>query len=120
MLFATVSYAQNTGLIVGKVMDNEMDNAPLVFANISLKGTSVEVQSDFTGLFLVENLEAGDYTLVCSFPGYDTQEVNIHVDALNPVEVKLSLAAITVSLSELTAVTSTTTQKEDKTLTVLN
>jgi CarboxypepD_reg-like domain len=107
MLFATVGYAQNTGLIVGKVMDNEMDNTPLVFANMSVKGTSVEVQTDLTGLFLIENLEAGDYTLVCSFAGYETQEINVHVDAFNPAEVNLSLSASTVSLVELASLANT-------------
>ncbi len=112
MLFATVGYAQNTGLIVGKVMDNEMDNTPLVFANMSVKGTSIEVQTDLTGLFVIENLEAGDYTLVCSFPGYETQEIKVHVYALNPVEVNLSLSATSVSLLELASLVSTS-KKED-------
>jgi len=107
MLFATVGYAQNIGLIVGKVMDSEMKNEPLAFANMSVKGTSLEVQTDLTGLFVIENLEAGDYTLVCSFPGYETQEIKVHVDALSPVEVNLSLAASTVSLVELASIANT-------------
>lgn len=120
MLFATVNYAQNTGLIVGKVMDNEMDNTPLAFAHITIKGTSTEVQTDLTGLFLIENLEAGDHTLVCSFPGYETQEINVHVDALQPIELQLSLSASTVSLSELALLTAVA-QKDDKsTAVVLN
>ena len=119
MLFATVGYAQNTGLIVGKVMDNEMENEPLVFTNIAVKGTSIEVQSDLTGLFVIENLEADDYTLVFSFPGYETQEVKVHVDALQPAELQVSLSASTVSLSDLAIITSTVTLKEENSLTVL-
>ena len=119
MLFATVTYSQNTGLIIGKVMDNEMDNAPLVFANMSIKGASTEVQTDLTGLFLIENLEAGDYTLVCSFPGYDTQEIKVHVDALQPIELQVILSASTFSLSELSGFT-TMAQKDDKSTAVLN
>ncbi|WP_157831477.1 carboxypeptidase-like regulatory domain-containing protein [Confluentibacter flavum] len=120
MLFATFSYAQNTGLIVGKVMDNESGNTPLVFASMSIKGTSVASQTDLTGLFLIENLEAGDYTLVCSFPGYETQEIKVHVDALQPTELQVSLAASTISLSELASLaTPTVRQQEDETLTVL-
>ena len=113
-----VSYAQNTGLIVGKIMDNEMDNSPLVFANLSIKGTSIKVQTDFSGLFLIENLEAGDYTVVCSFPGYDAQEVKVHVEALRPAELNLSLSVSTVSLNELALPTAV--HKDDKSPAVLN
>ncbi|MBU3822175.1 carboxypeptidase-like regulatory domain-containing protein [Flavobacteriaceae bacterium XHP0103] len=106
MLFATATFAQNTGMVVGKVMDKELNNSPLVLANVSVKGTSIEAETDLTGLFVLENLEAGDYTLVCSFVGYETQEINVHVDALRPAELKLALAASTVSADDLAAITS--------------
>ncbi|WP_111308456.1 carboxypeptidase-like regulatory domain-containing protein [Confluentibacter sediminis] len=119
ILFSTAGFSQNTGLIVGKVMDKELDNTPLVLANVSIKGTSVEVNTDLTGLFVIENLKSGDYILVCSFVGYETQEIHVHVDALNPAEVNLPLGASTISLSELASITSTS-QTEDKTFSTLN
>ena len=118
-LFSAFSFSQNTGLVVGKILDNELNNSPLVLANVSVKGTANQVNTDITGLFVIENLEAGDYTLVCSFAGYETKEMNVHVDALNPVEVNLSLAASTISLSELALITSVA-QKDDKSLPILN
>ncbi|WP_372757010.1 carboxypeptidase-like regulatory domain-containing protein [Mariniflexile sp.] len=105
-LFTAFSFGQNTGFIVGKVLDNEVNDAPLVFANVSVKGSTTEVNTDISGLFVIENLEAGDYTLVCSFAGYDTKEINVHVDSYNPSEVTLSLVASTISLGELTSLTS--------------
>lgn len=102
-LFTSLGFAQNTGLIVGKVLDKELNNEPLVFANISIKGTSTEISSDTTGLFVIENLEDGDYTLVCSFVGYETKEINVHVNASQPVELNIPLAASTVSLNDLAA-----------------
>lgn len=119
MLFATVNYAQNTGLIVGKIMDNELDNTPLAFANLSIKNTSITSQTDLTGLFLIENLEAGDYTLVCSFPGYETQEIKVHVDSLQPIELQVSLSASAVSLSELASLANTS-KKEGGTFNASN
>lgn len=118
-LLTTTSFGQNTGLIVGKIMDNELNNAPLVLANVSVKGTDITLNTDLTGLFVIENLEAGDYTLVCGFAGYETQEIKVHVDVLKPTEIKLSLAASTVSLSELALLTSIA-QKDDKSTAVLN
>ncbi|MFI1771134.1 carboxypeptidase-like regulatory domain-containing protein [Thalassobellus citreus] len=103
-LITAFSFGQNTGLVVGKVLDKEMNGAPLVLANVSIKGTSIKSETDLTGLFVIENLEAGDYTLVCSFVGYESQEMNIHVDSMNPAEVKLSLAASTISLDDLALV----------------
>ena len=118
-LLTATSFGQNTGLIVGKIMDDELNNAPLVLANVSVKGTAINSNTDLTGLFIIENLEAGDYTLVCSFAGYETQEIKVHVDALKPAEIKLSLAASTISLSELALLTSVV-QKDDKSAAVLN
>lgn len=105
-LFTAFSFGQNTGLIVGKILDKEMNDSPLVFAKVTIKEIAVEVTTDITGLFLIENLEPGDYTLVCSFVGYETQEIKLHLDAFVPTEVKISLAASSVSLNELALLTS--------------
>tara|TARA_R110001583_G_scaffold63364_5_gene185605 strand:- start:4560 stop:4889 length:330 start_codon:yes stop_codon:yes gene_type:complete len=91
------------GMIVGNVLDKEYNNEPLLYANISIKGTSIQSTSDITGLFHIENLPDGDYTLICGFIGYDTKEVKVHVSAAQPAEVKIPLAASTVSLNELAA-----------------
>lgn len=114
-LFTAISFGQNTGLIVGNVLDSELNNVPLMMANVSVKGTSINLNTDLTGSFVIENLEAGDYTLVCSFAGYETKEIKVHVDAFKPAEVKLALSASTVSLSELVFL-STTSKKEDLTV----
>ena len=118
-LFTAFSFSQNTGLIVGKILDSELNNSPLVLANVAIKGSKTQVNTDLTGLFVIENLEAGDYTLVCSFAGYETKELKVHVDATKPAELTLSLAASTISLSELALITSVA-QKDDKSAPVLN
>ena len=101
LAFSTLGFAQNAGIIVGKVTDNAVDNEPLIYANISIKGTAVEASTDMTGLFHIENLADGDYTLVCSFAGYETKELNIHVSAMESTEVTVSLSPSTVSLNDL-------------------
>ena len=118
-LFTAISFGQNTGLIVGKILDKELSDSPLVLANVSIKGSAIEVNTDMTGLFVIENLEAGTYTLVCSFAGYETQEMNVHVDPLQPTELKLYLAASSISLSELALLTSIA-QKDTKSFSSLN
>lgn len=104
--FTSLCFSQNTGMVVGKIMDNELENSPLVMANVSIKETATQTSTDLTGMFVVENLKAGDYTLVCGFAGYETQEIKVHVDPLQPTEITLSLAASTVSLSDLASLAS--------------
>ncbi|GAA3645438.1 hypothetical protein GCM10022397_32970 [Flavivirga jejuensis] len=87
-------------------MDKEFDNNPLVFANVSIKGTSIKSTTDQTGLFVIENLEDGDYTLVCSFTGYDTKELKVKVISGESEYIKTSLSASTISLIELASIAS--------------
>jgi hypothetical protein len=119
LTFSGLGFAQNTGLIVGKVTDKELNNEPLMFASISVKGTAITADSDMTGLFLLENLAEGDYTLVCNFVGYESKELQIHVSAMQPTEVAISLAPTTISLNELAALSSIA-KKDDKTAVALN
>ncbi|WP_299556609.1 carboxypeptidase-like regulatory domain-containing protein [Seonamhaeicola sp.] len=120
LLFVSVSFAQNTGLIVGKVLDKELGNTPLAFANVSVKGTSINATSDVSGMFLFENLKDGSYTLVCNFPGYETKEINVKVDSVNPTEIKLSLNAFTLAQIETASVESPSEEKVLKQTTSLN
>ena len=100
-LIMPFAFSQNTGLIVGKVMDGELNNSPLVLANVAVKGTNIELNTDLTGLFVIENLEDGDYTLVCSFVGYESKEIKVSVNTNDTTELKLSLKASTVSMDDL-------------------
>ncbi|MFL1011122.1 carboxypeptidase-like regulatory domain-containing protein [Flavisericum labens] len=101
-LIAPFCYSQDTGIIVGKVLDAELKDSPLVMAEVSLKGTDIKSNTDLSGMFVLENLKSGDYTLVYTFVGYETKEVKVHVDAFNPVELKLALEATQVSMDDIT------------------
>ncbi len=76
LLVSTVfAFAQNKGTLSGKVLDFEMNNEPLPFANVYIKGTEIGSTTDFEGLYTF-NVLPGTYTLVFSFIGYETVEVN--------------------------------------------
>ena len=119
LTFTCFGFAQNSGLIVGKVVDKELNNDPLIFASVSIKNTSIQSESDITGLFLLENLADGDYTLVCSFVGYETKELKVHVSAMQPTEVNISLAPSTISLNDIASLNSVV-KSDDKTSVALN
>ncbi|WNH14238.1 carboxypeptidase-like regulatory domain-containing protein [Thalassobellus suaedae] len=114
---ATISYAQNTGSVSGKLIDKEYNNEPLAFANVLIKGTTTGTTSDFDGLYTFENLNAGEYTLIFSFVGYETQEIPVTIIAGKITEVNVPMGASAASLDEV--VITTTTKRESETALLL-
>ncbi|NNC51284.1 MAG: carboxypeptidase-like regulatory domain-containing protein [Flaviramulus sp.] len=95
------TFAQNTGSINGSLLDIESNNEPLIMAKVSIKETGAEVLSDYNGVFKFENLAEGTYTLVLSFIGYETKQYETNVVTNKSTNVKLHLAASTISLDDL-------------------
>ncbi|WP_034042736.1 carboxypeptidase-like regulatory domain-containing protein [Wocania ichthyoenteri] len=100
-LVTAFSFAQHTGSVTGYVLDNESNNAPLIYAKVLIKETGSEVLSDEKGLFKFENLKDGNYTLVSSFVGHETKALEVQVESGKAIKVKISLGASSVSLEEL-------------------
>lgn len=93
---------QKTGSIAGKLSDREMNGEPLPFANVIIKGTSKGTTSDYDGMYILENMEPGTYTVVFSFVGYETLEVpNVVVEAGKVTEVNTDLGSSAASLDEV-------------------
>jgi outer membrane receptor protein involved in Fe transport len=90
------------GLIVGKLMDKEVQGESLPFANVIIKGTSSGTTSDINGLYSLGDLKPGNYSIVFSFIGYETLEVpNIVVAAGKITEVNTGLGSSAASLNEV-------------------
>ncbi|AWX44097.1 hypothetical protein HME9304_01097 [Flagellimonas maritima] len=105
--FTLVSIAQENGSIVGKLTDKELNNEPLAFANVLIKGSTQGTTSDIDGLFEIANVEPGTYTLVVSFLGYETLEIpNVVVEADKVTEINAGLGASSVGLDEVVVTTS--------------
>ncbi|HLT53980.1 MAG TPA: TonB-dependent receptor [Flavobacteriaceae bacterium] len=118
VLFGSLSiYAQTTGSVVGKLIDKEFNNEPLAFGNVIIKGTTKGTTSDIEGLYAIENLEPGTYTLVYSFVGYETQEIQVEIVAGKVTEVNVPMGASAASLDEI--IITTTTRKESETALLL-
>lgn len=116
-LFTLMLSAQQNGSIVGKLTDKELNNEPLPFANVLIQGTTKGTTSDFDGLFQIEDVEPGTYTLVFSFLGYETLEVpNVVVEAGKVTEINAGLGASSVGLDEVVV---TTTARKDSEIALL-
>ena len=108
--------SQDTGSIVGKIIDKEFNDEPLAFANVLIKGTTKGTTSDFDGLYELNNLEPGAYTLVFSFVGYETQEIEANVEAGKVTTINLSMGANPGALDEVVI---TTTARKDSEVALL-
>ncbi|MFD0861045.1 TonB-dependent receptor domain-containing protein [Sungkyunkwania multivorans] len=106
--------AQNTGSIVGNITDKEMNNDPLPFANVLIKGTTKGTTTDFDGLYRIENLEPGSYTLVFSFVGYETVEISdIIVEGDKATTVDTAMGAGKAAQLEEVVVTTTVKRESE-------
>ena len=70
LLVSGLCYSQN--ILTGTVTDAEL-GSPLPGATVLVKGTSNGVSTDFNGAFTINAADSG--TLVVSYIGYDTQEI---------------------------------------------
>ncbi|NVJ89969.1 MAG: TonB-dependent receptor [Flavobacteriaceae bacterium] len=109
--------AQNTGTLTGVVTDKEMNNDPLPFANVLIKGTTNGSSTDFDGKYTLK-VSAGTHTVVFSFLGYKTVEKTFTIQAGQTITINQEMSAEQgVSLDDV--VIKTTTSKEKKTTLLL-
>ena len=116
LLTSVLSYAQSKGSIVGKLTDKDFNNEPLAFANVIIEGTTKGTTSDIDGIYAIENLEPGDYVIVYSFIGYETQKINATVVAGKVTTINVPMGASAAALDEIVI---TTTSRKDSEVAIL-
>ncbi|MBT9186786.1 carboxypeptidase-like regulatory domain-containing protein [Zobellia russellii] len=110
-------FAQDEGAIRGTIYDLEMNNEPLLFADVQIKDTKFKTQTNFRGNFEISNVEPGNYILKVTFLGYESHEIPVEVTAHNTVEVTQGLQAKTLSLSDVSFTDNGTLQNQETALT---
>jgi TonB-dependent starch-binding outer membrane protein SusC len=85
MMLGISSYAMAQRTVTGTVTDNSKD--PVISATVQVKGTTVGTTTDLDGKYSIKVPE-GSNTLLFSYIGYATQEVEL--GASNTVDVTLS------------------------------
>ena len=95
-----------SGMIAGKLTDKGMNGEPLPFANVIIKGSATGATTDMDGLFKIEDVSPGSYTLTISFIGYESREIhNVEVEAGKVTEVNTELGASAAALDEVVITT---------------
>ena len=92
LLIISLSFGQSKGTIKGIITDKEANNAPLPFANATIKGTSINTTTNENGEYILK-IEPGVYKIEFSFIGYENVEVPVTVKDGAIVEVNISLGS---------------------------
>ena len=81
--------APKTLTVTGKVVDKNNQEA-IAGALVKVKGTEIEVYSDFEGNFTIEGLAPDTYTINCSMISYPELEEEIKIaETTKELEIKL-------------------------------
>lgn len=116
LYISAFTFAQ-TGSVTGTLTDKEYNDEPLAFANVIIKGTTKGTTSDFDGIYILENLEPGEYIIQFSFVGYETQEIPTTIVANETVTLNVSMGPSSAKLDEV--VIKTTVKRESETALLL-
>lgn len=112
--------AQN-GVLKGKLLST--DEQPIPFGNILIKGTSIGVNADSEGVFAINGLETGVYSVVASAVGFESKEVKVNVLSGDITEIKIHLTEEMMNLDEVVVSASRTSEKMSEvpsSVTILN
>lgn len=116
LCISAFTFAQ-TGSVTGTLTDKEYNDEPLAFANVIIKGTTKGTTSDFDGIYILENLEPGEYIIQFSFVGYETQEIPTTIVASETITLNVSMGPSSAKLDEV--VIKTTVKRESETALLL-
>lgn len=73
-LISVSAFAQATGNLKGKIID-QITKQPIIGANILLANTSLGAATDTSGVFEVNRIPAGNYSVTISSVGYQTRKI---------------------------------------------
>ena len=117
LLLTGLQFGHAQSGISGTLNDGEINDV-LPFANIIIKGTTKGTTSDFDGKYTLE-LEAGTYTVLFSYLGYQTKEItDVEVQANSYTPLDVTLNALANQLDEVVVVTTVTKNTEASVLQV--
>ena len=94
----------HAGSIKGKVIDS-LDNNPLYGATIRIDGTQLGAKSNAEGMFSIDRLQMGNYTLLISYVGYALAKVPITVASQN-AQVNVTIALLRKDVNSNTIIVS--------------
>ncbi len=86
-------------LVKGKIIDAGTSEV-LVGATVVIKGTTIGAQTDYDGLFSFQSPQKPPFTLLVSFVGFETKEMEV-TDVSSPLSIKLGSEALSIETVEI-------------------
>ena len=100
VLFISVfSFAQN-GTVSGLILDKDLSNQPLPFANVIIKGTKNGTTTDIDGKYKLD-VPAGNHILVISFLGYLSKEISFTIKSEEQKIINETLGSGSVKMEDV-------------------
>lgn len=100
VLILSVSAFSQNGTIRGFVYDKE-SGEPIIFCNVSLKGTTLGAPTDVNGFFSIAKVPSGDYKIIITYLGFDSLQENIYLAAGKILTKKFELKESSIQLEEV-------------------
>jgi len=107
-MICSLSFAQETSSIKGKILDGEFFNEPLLMASVSLDNAALSTQTNFRGNFEFNDIAAGTHMVLVQFVGYEPISLEITVKEGERTEILETLYAKQIALPSTAKVSSTT------------
>lgn len=106
LISTSVAFAQEEGYIKGIVLDQEMDNEPLAFAHISIKGHDTTMRTELDGSYNMQ-VKPGTYSIEFSFTGYTKKIITdiIVKDGKTTTINDITLGALQFDKAQLSKIT---------------
>ncbi len=102
--FSLFSFAQQEATVKGLVTDLKTKE-PLVGATVMFEGTTTGTVTDFDGVYRIERIKPGTYTIRCSFISYETiLREKVTVGPNQALEINFALKESTVGIEEVKVV----------------
>lgn len=111
LLFTVLGFAQTKGTIKGVVTDKDLNNEPLPFANVVVKGQNIAVNTDENGSFSIA-IVPGEYILEFSFLGYENATEKVIVKENETIIVNKSIGSGSYTLQDVIVQKATNREKE--------
>jgi TonB-dependent receptor len=89
-LFMVSIFAQQTGGLTGRVIDQLTEN-PLPGASVKIEGTSQTAETDRTGAFQILRIPTGKQTVVISYLGFETKTEIVEIKGGELITLNLSM-----------------------------
>lgn len=100
IVLSASTFAQEEGSIKGTIVDSQLNDEPLLFAQVKLKGSPISTQTNLHGNFELDGIHSGSYVLVVTYPGYEHLELPVVVEENRIVSIRQGLRAKTVRIEQ--------------------